>query len=183
MPETTDQQTQTPEPTTAGGGTPTTFAEFLAQQPEEIKALYEAEIKGLKAALDAERAEKREVAKQLRDAAAQAEAGSAAQQQLTAAAERAERAEAKADFLADAHGAGVSDLELAWLVVSANPALSNSRGAVDFAALREKHPALFAPAGGGKPAPVDNGAGTGGGGAPGGAAGMNKWILQQAGRT
>ncbi len=69
-----------------GGNTnqpPASFEAFLESQPPEIKALYETHTKGLKSALEAERAQNRELAKQAREAASKAEAGSEAQKALS----------------------------------------------------------------------------------------------------
>ena len=164
----------------AGGETPKTFTAWLEAQPADVKELYNAEVAGLKSALDSERTQAKAQAKELRDAAAKAEAGSEAQQQLEAAASKAEIAERRATFNEDAHAAGVGNLRLAWLAALDEEDLTNARsGTVDFEKMKARHPELFA--GASKP-PAGN-AGSGAGQEPTEPPNdMNTFILRSAGR-
>ena len=76
----TDPQDNTQSnPQGANGETPApTWESILSELPDDQKALYEQHTHGLKSALDAERQQRQDLAKQLRDASQQLEAGSAA---------------------------------------------------------------------------------------------------------
>lgn len=165
MPDDTKQvdNTQNTKAPDAGreASAPADFTAWMEQQDDAVKSLYQTHTAGLKAALQSERETRQGLERQLRDAAAKAEAGSEAQKQLEEAAAKAEMANRQVQFFESAHAHNVADLRLAWLAVSADKALQQSDGTVNFEALREKHPSLFAANGAAKPPPGNAGAGAG----------------------
>lgn len=165
----------------SGGVTPPvaqmTFDDWFGGVDDATRALVDQHVRGLKSALDAERAERKTAEKALRDAASKLEAGSVARADLEAQAERVAATERRASFYEIAHAAGVADLKLAWLAVS-DGNLFDRRGNPDIEALRQAHPALF-----GAPtvqrAPGNAGAGAGQSPAP--TRSMNDYIRLAAG--
>jgi len=156
---------------------PATFDDFINGQSAEIKALYETHTSGLKSALDAERRQRGELAKQLRDAASKAEAGSEAQKQLQQITSQYEALERRQAFIEEAvkPETGCSDPRLAWLAAQEIDAISE-KGKVDWATLREQFPALFKQRGG------NANAGAGTQTQPANTFDMNAAIRQAAGR-
>lgn len=156
---------------------PATFEAFLEGQSPEVKALYEGHTKGLKSALDAERQQRSELARQLREAVGKAEAGSAAQKTLLEMQAKYEALERRQVFMDEAvkPETGCSDPRLAYLAAQEIGAISD-KGRVDWSALREQFPALF------KPRQGNANAGAGTQGKPASGFDMNKAIRQAAGR-
>ena len=154
-----------------------TFDDWFGAADDATKALVDQHVKGLKSALDAERADRKAAEKALRDTASKLEAGSAARVDLEAQAERVAATERRASFYEVAHAAGVADLKLAWLATS-DGNLFDRRGNPDIEALRLAHPALF-----GAPTPTraPGNAGAGAGQAPTPARSMNDFIRTAAG--
>jgi hypothetical protein len=154
-----------------------TFDDWYQAADDATKALLDQHTRGLKSALEAERAERKTAEKALRDAAGKLEAGSAARVDLEAQAERVAATERRASFYEVAHAAGVADLKLAWLAASESN-LFDRKGNPDIEALRQQHPALF-----GTPtaprAPGNAGAGAGQSPAP--TRSMNDYIRAAAG--
>ena len=126
----------------AGTTPPATFDELYETQDEHTRGLIDGHVKGLKSALDGERASKKELERALREAAAKAEKGSEAQQALTAAADQARASKVRSEFYLQAHQAGVADLALAYLAATEDK-LVREDGTADFAELKKRHPALF----------------------------------------
>lgn len=161
-----------------GGKPPANFAEWLKDQPEEVKSLYAEDTKGLRTALEQERDGRKDLEKQLRDLAKKAEKGSELEQQLTKQADAMAEADRKADFYEAAHAAGVSNLKLAY-VIAVQEELFDRRGRVNFDELKKAYPELFGAA---KPAAGKGHAGAGTGSGDKGAGGMNEMIRRAAGR-
>jgi len=144
MPDDKTQTTQTQ--TEPGGEKPPSqtiqWDEWLKGQPDEIRTAYESHTTGLKTALQSERQQRGELEKQLREAAAKADKGSEAQQQLTGMADKLAALESQQDFYDQAHKVGVTDLKLAY-IVAREEGLIDARGRVNFDGLKKAHPALF----------------------------------------
>ena len=157
---------------------PLVFDTWIAGQGDEVKALLDGHTRGLRTALESERTSRKDLERQLREAAAKAEKGSDAQKQLESLSGQLETLGRQTEFMEAAHAAGVTNLKLAWLAVQQDSALSDRSGRVDWKRFQEQYPELF---GGAKQkAPAGNaGAGTQGQ-AP--HAGMNEFIRRAAGR-
>jgi hypothetical protein len=176
----------TPDPgTPPGPPTPTTppeapknFTEWLEKQDAIVRGLYDTEVQGLKSALKSERDARGTLEKDLRDAAAKAEKGSEAEKQLTGMADRVAESDGKAAFYEAAHGVGVTNLKLAYLVAKQDE-LFDRKGNPDFEALKKGYPELFGKPGAPPPPPGNAGAGTGG--TPPAKQGMNEFIRAAAG--
>jgi hypothetical protein len=168
-----------------GGGTPApgegvTFESWLGEQEEAVQGLVNDEVAGLRSALQSERQQRREFERELRDAARELEEGSEARTRLESMADELDTVERRADFYEAAHGAGVTNLRLAWLAVQQDESLSDRRGNVNMARLKKNYPELF---GGGQRSPPPGNAGSGtDGGAPPATGGMNEFIRRSAGR-
>lgn len=156
---------------TAGSVTPPEdFDAWLASQAEDMRTLvgglHEKKVSGLRTALQSEREERKTERRKWQDQAAEAAKATGAekdsalkalQADITSAGERADAANARADFFADAHDAGVQDVRTAWAAIREYE-LYDRKGHPDIAALKERCPYLFlAP----RPTPprVDAGAG------------------------
>ena len=168
--------------TQLGGVTPPvaqlTFDDWFSGVDDATKVLVDQHVKGLKSALDAERADRKAAEKALRDTASKLEAGSAARVDLEAQAERVAATERRATFYEVAHAAGVADLKLAWLA-TLDGNLFTRRGEPDIEALRLAHPALF---GAPTPARAPGNAGAGAGQTPAPTRSMNDFIRAAAGQ-
>lgn len=176
----TQQQTQG----TDQGGTPETWQAWLEAQPEEqrtrITTLYSAHEQGLRSALDSERNQRKAFERDLNALKDKAEKGSALEQQLNGITAQLESANRRADFVEAAvkPEVGIADVAAAWIIANATPdTYFNKRGQVDFALLKQNHPALFKSA-----APPRANAGNGSG-QDGGATSINDFIRRAAGRT
>jgi hypothetical protein len=120
------------------------FDKWMETQPENVRGGFDDHVKGLKTALESERTTRKTLERRLQTLSKEAEAGSELKAQLDALSSELSDASAKADFFKDAHQARVIDLDLAWLAAK-SAGLIDKRGVVDMRALREAHPALFAP--------------------------------------
>ena len=159
------------------GETPaTTWESILEGLPEEAKGLYEQHTHGLKSALDAERQQRQDLAKQLRDASAQLDAGSAAKAQLEKLQTQLEETQRRADFATEASGQGVANVRLAYLAAQEFD-LFDRRGNVRWDELKKAAPELFV-----QPAPARGNAGAGTATTPTPTADMNAYIRRMAGR-
>jgi hypothetical protein len=165
--ETTNEQTE---------GKTMTFESWQEAMTDEQKSLIAGHIKGLKSALDSERESRKSLEKQLRDLAKSAEKGSEAQNQLTKLADDLQAADRKAEFYEAAHGAGVKNLKLAYMVAT-NDELFDKHGRADFVEMKKLFPELF---GTSNPTRGDAGSGTEKKTKPSG--GMNDFIRSAAGR-
>lgn len=153
------------------------FDKWLGEQPANVKSAFERKTTGLHSALSAERDQRKDLAKQLRDATAQAEAGSALKKQLEEISSKHELAERKAAFYEEAGRPeiGCANPKAAFLVASAENLFKRS-GEPDWAAIKQAAPELFA-----RKTPTGN-AGNGQGNQPAAKSSMNTFIRQSAGR-
>jgi hypothetical protein len=137
--------------------TPATFDEFLAAQPETVRALADNYAGSLKSALNAEREERKTLARQLREATAKAEQGSATAKALEEISSTLAATERRAAFFesASAPGVGCVNPRAAFLVANAEGMFRKS-GEPDWQALQAAVPELFR-----RPGQANAGAGTG----------------------
>ena len=161
------------------GGTPKpelTFDAWYGGADEQVKALVEGHVSGLKTALATERQGRSELSKQIKDLAAKAEKGSELEKQLTEASAKLEAAEKRASFAEDAirPEVGCTNVKAAYALAIAEN-LFDSRGRADWNAIKTAAPELFRRAGAGS---ADGGAGTG----QGPKLDMNSIIRRAAGR-
>src|SRR5690606_31036730 len=121
------------------------FEAWLGEQPEHVKTAIEARSASLHNALKSEREQRKDLTRQLRDAAAKAEEGSALRQQLEEISSKHEAAERKAAFYEEAGRPeiGCSNPKAAYLVAMAEDLFTRS-GAPDWKAIKEAAPELFA---------------------------------------
>lgn len=157
-----------------GGGMPV-FDDWIAEQPDDVREMLESHTSGLKSALDTERESRKDLQKQLRDLAENAEAGSDAQNELTAMADKLDASDRKAAFYEAAHANGVNNLKLAYLVATQDE-LFDKKGNPDFDAMKTNYPQLF----GSKTVTAGN-AGSGTETEPPASASMDDFIRTQAG--
>lgn len=172
----------------AAGGTPSetqkdgapeilTFESWLGSQDETVKGLIDAHIKGLKSALESERAQRSDLARQLRDVTAKAEKGSELEKALMEVSTQLEAAERRAAFYEEAGRPEIGCLnpKAAFALAQAED-LFDKRGRVDWEALKANAPELFRPR-----VPQGN-AGLGTSGPPPAHKSMNDFIRRAAGR-
>jgi hypothetical protein len=119
-----------------------TWEQIVETLPEVEQELYANHIKGLKSALQSERQGRQDMARQLREATQQLEAGSEIRAQFEQLTVQAEAAEKRATFYEEAQGQGVANLRLAWLAAQEMDVFDR-RGNVDWEGLREQFPELF----------------------------------------
>ncbi len=152
------------------------FDAWLGEQPEHVRKGYEGKTAGLHSALETERQQRKEFAKQLRDASAKAEKGSELEKALGETSTRLEQAEQRAAFYEEGGKPeiGCTNLKAAFLVASAEGLFKRS-GEPDWAGIKAAAPELFA----GRKTPPGN-AGSGNGSPPAQKVGMNEWIRQAA---
>jgi len=153
------------------------FDTWLGEQPEHVKKGYEGKTSGLHSALQTERDQRKDFAKQLKDAQSKAEKGSELEKALGETSTRLEQAEQRAAFYEDAikPEIGCTNVKAAFLVASADNLFKRS-GEPDWTAIKAAAPELF-----GRKVPPGN-AGSGNGSPPAQKAGMNEWIRAAAGR-
>lgn len=134
-----------------GGGKPTDvpkeykdFGEFIGEQPEAVRTLFEAHESGLKSALGKERDEKEALSKQIKELSKATGDNEALKGQLDTVAAALDESNRRADFFAAAALAGItgSDIELAY-VAATKDGLFDRKGQPDIPALKEKYPKLF----------------------------------------
>lgn len=178
MPEGQNQEQQETQQPAGQQAPQLTWEQVLASLPEEHRSLYEAHTQGLRGALQSERQQHQDLARQLRDATAQLEAGSQARTQLEQMTTQLEAAQRRADFMEEAARPeiGCTNARLAWIAAQEVEAI-NSRGQINWDVLRQQFPELFKP----KTPPTAN-AGAGTGTPPNAHGGMNAYIRTAAGR-
>lgn len=176
MPDEQPTNSSTPPGETQGNGeTPQpenqqpNFDAWLASQDDATRSLLDTHTSGLRSALDSERQQRKELAKQLRELTGKLDANSEAGQKLGEISSQLEAAQARADFY-EALGPGCLNPKLAYLAYTTD-------GLKSIEQLKAAYPQLFATA---KPPPTNGGAGTRGNQSP--ASGMNEFIRRSAGR-
>ena len=162
-----------------GGGTPPekpTFDTWYTGLDATGKELLDSHVAGLKNALATERANRGDLAKQIKDLAAKAEKGSELERQLGEASTRLAEAERRATFAEDAikPEIGCSNVKAAYALAVAE-GLFDARGRTDWAGLKTAAPELFR-----KPGPGSADGGAGHNQTP--RMDMNALILRAAGR-
>ena len=170
-----DETTATTPADNGATPTPATFDEYLATQPETVRALAATYAGALKTAHNSEREERKALAKQLRDATAKAEQGSAMAKALEEISGQLANTERRAAFFESALTANCINPKAAFLVASAEGTFRKD-GAPDWAALQAVAPELFRKAG-------QANAGAGVGTPPPARASMNDFIRRSAGRA
>jgi len=166
-----DQNTQNP------GETPR-WEDVLAGLPEEQQALYTDHVGGLRTALQSERDQRQDLARQMREATSQLEEGSQVRTQLETLGRQLEEANRRADFVEEAvrPEIGCTNPRLAYLAAQESEAIDR-RGRVNWEALRGQYPELFRT----NRTPPGH-AGTGAGGqTPGSQSNMDDFIRREAG--
>jgi hypothetical protein len=128
----------------AASETPADFGAWLDAQPEPIKALANQHTAGLKTALDAERAQRKELTRQLADLGKAAAEGSEAKKQLDALSAKLGEAEQRDAFTESALKANVDPkvLKLAFTAAKQD-GLIDGKNRVDFETLKTAYPQLF----------------------------------------
>lgn len=171
-----DEQTQGQEGQEAA--TPFDFDAWLGEQPEHVRKGYEGKTQGLHSALETERTQRKEFAKQLKDLSAKAEKGSEAEKALGEMSARVEQAEQRAAFYEEAGKPenGCLNPKAAFLVATAEGLFKRS-GEPDWAAIKQSAPELF-----GQRKLTPGHAGTGTQSPPAQQQSMNAFIRQAAGR-
>jgi len=152
-----------------------TFDGWYGGLAEDVKGLLDGHVSGLKSALTDERNQRKELAKQLKEASGKLEQGSEARKSLDALTANLDEATSRADFYEAASVAGVKNLKLAYLAAKDGGLIANGR--IDFEALKTAAPELF---GAVRPPAGNAGSGAGQEGAP--AKSMNGFIRAAAGR-
>lgn len=162
----------------------TDYETWFKGQPKPVQDAIQGHTSKLRSALDSERAERNNLARQLKDLLPKAEKGSDLEKQLQGFQANLETAERRADFYEAAGPAGVGNLKLAWITAQADDLITghtDSKGRVNFerlfADLREKYPELFRSQ---RPAVPPGNAGAGAGAPPAAAPDMNQLILRAA---
>ena len=180
----TGGQQQQQKPGAGGETPPATWEAWLAAQPEAertlIGKLHEGATAGLQSALHAEREQRKTFQTQLADLTKKAEKGSELETRLTEMGSALETANRRADFVTEAARPeiGVSDIGLAWIVVSAAPdEYFDKQGRINFTLLKQRHPTLFK-----APPPPPANAGAGSQSQPPATGDMNRWIREAARR-
>lgn len=161
----------------AGNSTTLTFDDWQASLPDDQKVLIEDHTRGLKSALESERGTRKDLEKQLRDLAKEAEKGSKAETQLTQLADQLQTADRRANFYELAHMAGVKNLKLAY-TVAVNDEMFDKHDRVNFDEMKKQYPELFVST---KPPRGDAGSGTESTTTQ--ASDMNTLIRRRAGRS
>ena len=151
------QNTQTP-----AGATPPALTwdawhgSLNDEQRKLIETRFSDDTKTLKGALDKERDEAKQLAKQIKGLQDKAEKGSELEKALTDLQTQLAAATQEKDFILDAPAKGVSNVKAAYKLAAAD-GLIDPKGAIDWDALKSAYPELFAAAK--PPAPPDTNAG------------------------
>jgi hypothetical protein len=179
-PGTTDAA-PTPGQTSAPGndaGTTQTWEAWLATQGDDVKGLFEGHVKGLKSALDAERSQRSDLAKQLREATAKLSKDSEARPALEQLTAQMEAVQSRADFYEAAMQPeiGCVNPRLAFIAAQDSGAI-DQRGRIHWDTIKTQFPELFK-----KPAAPAGHAGAGTGQTPPAKHGMNQFIRAATGR-
>lgn len=150
MPEPTSTTTQDPNLTNnqtqsqQQGGTPATWEDALKGLPENVKALYEDHVTGLKNTVKATRDERKALEDQIKELSKKAEKGSELEKSLNEFSSKLAIAEQRAAFFEDAAKPeiGCRNARLAWTLAQAEN-LFTRNGAPDWAQIKAAAPELF----------------------------------------
>jgi len=149
----------------APSGAPQTLDQWLEAQSDDVRSLVGNSVSGLKNALEAERKSRKDIEKQLREAAKKLDDGSDHRKALEETAARLQSTEQQAAFYDQAHAAGVTNLRLAYLAAQEAGLIERDgrSGGIrcDFAAMQKQFPELFGRKAGLPPGHAGNGAGAG----------------------
>lgn len=163
-----DENTQGNGETPPTGETPS-YDEWYSGQGEDVRGLIDGHTRGLRSALDSERAQAKTLAKELKALSGKLDANSEAAKELETVRTKLESAQAQAEFYEVATAAGCRDLRLAWLVASADDLTVDQ--------VKARHPDLFM-----TQRQVAANAGNGAGNPPPAGRSMNDYIRRAAGR-
>lgn len=157
---------------------------WLGDQPETVQALVDSHTKGLKTALQSERQQRADLAKQLREATKGLEKGSDLEKNMTALTAKLEQAELRARFFEDASKPDVNctNPRMAMLAAQELGAI-DGHGRINWDAIKTVFPEIFRQA---RPPQGNAGAGTAvppPGGSTDPSKAMNSLIRRAAGRT
>jgi hypothetical protein len=154
---------------------------WIGEQPEQVQVLIDGHTKGLKSALESERRQRSDLAKQLREAVKASEAGSEMRKTLESMTTKVEQAELRARFYEEGvkPDIGCTNPRLAMLAAQELDAI-DSKGRILWETIKQHFPEMFRPP---QRAPQGN-AGAGTGAPPPAAASnnMNAYIRRAAGR-
>lgn len=162
QPNNTQTQPTTPATPPAQGETPQplTWESWQSQLNDDQRKLIESKFnddtKGLKGALEKERDEAKTLAKQLKALQDKAEKGSELEKMLADLQAQLTAANQEKSFILEAPQKGVTNIKAAYKL-AATDGLIDTKGAVDWDALKASYPELFAAAK--PPAPPDTNAG------------------------
>jgi hypothetical protein len=157
---------------------PATWDEYLATVTPEVKTLYEGHTAGLKSALQTERQQRSDLAKQINTLSKQAAEGSDLKKSLEGVQTQLEAATQRAEFFEAAvkPEIGCSNPSLAFIAARESQAI-DQKGRINWDVLKQQFPELFA-----KKAPPPGNAGSGTQNPPAAKGDMNSFIRRQAGR-
>jgi hypothetical protein len=158
--------------------TPASWDEVVATLTPEVKTLYEGHTAGLKSALQTERQQRSELAKQINTLSKQAADGSDLKKSLEGMTAKLESETQRADFYEQAvkPEIGCSNPGLAFIAARESGAI-DQRGRINWGELKQQFPELFKSK---SPPPASAGAGTSN--PPAAKADMSAWIRHAAGR-
>jgi hypothetical protein len=121
---------------------PQTFDQWIAAQPQDVQAMFNEHVSGLRSALASERTEKKGLSQQIAEMAKKAESGSEAQKQLEGISKQLQDAETRADFAEQAIEQGCTRVKLAFIAAQQDQ-LIDQRGRINWTQLKETYPELF----------------------------------------
>jgi hypothetical protein len=162
----------------AASATPASWDEYVATLTPDAKTLYEGHTAGLKSALQSERQQRGELAKQIGTLSKQAAEGSDLKKSLEGMTAQLESATQRADFYEQAvkPEIGCSNPSLAFIAARESGAI-DQKGRINWGELKQQFPELFRPK---APPPANAGAGTSN--PPAAKADMNAYIRRAANR-
>lgn len=162
-----------------GDDSPVNFDDWMADQDESVRSIIDNHTDALRGALDSERTQRKELAKQVKALSAKADKGSELRDSLDELSGKLESANQRADFFEKVSGK-VNNPRLAYLAAQ-DAGLFDSNGDVDINRLREVAPEVFVTETKERQARGNAGSGKGqdGGGQP----DMNAFIRRSAGLT
>jgi hypothetical protein len=169
----------TPGTEAAAVSAPLTFDQWFPSQDKAIQDLVQGRLQALEGTLRAQKGERENLTKQIKDLAAKAEKGSETQKALEDVSAKLDAETRRADFFEDAAkpDIGCSNPRLAYLAAQQAGAI-DQKGRINWDVLKQQFPELFKPK---SPPPASAGAGTSN--PPAAKNSMNDYIRHAAGRT